>query len=151
MKSLFNAKWLAFYGTTIVFVIALFSLVTNYGEANLKAPSRISGRYKISAKTLPGCLKGKALILAIEQSGIYLNGSLLGSDPSTQTATTVAKKSSLTGQFNSPTVELSGTLSQIPDCRDSAISIKSTIAENTLKGNLSLDNTPAPFTAQLEK
>jgi hypothetical protein len=151
MKSLFNAKWLTFYGTTIAFVIALFSIVTNYGEANLTAPTKISGRYKISGKTLPGCLKDKDLILAIGQSGIYLNGSLLESDHSTHEATASRKRPSLTGQFNPPKLELSGTLSQIPDCKNAAIVMKSTIAQNTLNGHLSLNNTSSNFVAQLEK
>lgn len=150
MKSLFSVKWLTFYGATIAFVVALFSVVTNYGEANLKAPSKISGRYKISSKKLPGCLKGKDLILAIEQSGIYLNGSLLESDHSTHEATASRKKPSLTGQFNPPKIDLSGTLSQIPECQDATISIKSTIAQNTLKGNFSFNNSSINFVAQPE-
>lgn len=148
MKSLFNAKWLTFYGATIVFVVALFSFITSYGEANLKAPSKIAGRYKITAKNLPGCLQGKDLILAIEQSGIYVNGALLASDHSIQEATTARKQSSLLGEFTPPNLALSGTLSQIPECGDARLSIKSTIAENTLKGNLSVNNNAADFIAQ---
>lgn len=151
MKSLFNAKWLTFYGTTIAFVIALFSIVTNYGEANLKAQPKISGRYKISAAELPGCLKGKYLVLSIEQSGVYLNGSLLEISHSTQEQTASRKKPSLTGKFRQPNLELSGTLRQIQGCENSAIAIQSTIDQSTLKGNLNLDNTTIDFVAKLEE
>lgn len=148
MKSLFSAKWLMFYGGTIAFVIALFSIATNYGEANLKAQPKISGRYKISATDLPGCLKSKTLILSIEQSGIYLNGSLLESDHSTQEQTASRKKPSLTGTFRQSDLELSGSAAQIQGCENSAIVLSSTIAQNTLNGRLSLNNAAVNFVAQ---
>lgn len=151
MKSLFSTRWLAFYGTTIAFVVALFSIATNYGESNLKAQPKISGRYKITAADLPGCLESKTLVLSIEQSGIYLNGSLLESSHSTQAQTAVRKRSSLTGVFRQPNLELSGTAAQIPGCKNSAIVLESTIAQDTLKGKLSLNNTAASFVAQREK
>lgn len=150
MRSLFSAKWLTFYGSSIAVVIALFSLVTNYGEANLKAQPKISGRYKISATDLPGCLKGKDLILSIDQSGVYLNGSILETSHSTQEQTASRKKPSLTGKFGQPNLELSGTLRQIQGCENSQISIQSTIEQSTLNGKLSIDNTAANFVAQIE-
>lgn len=151
MKSLFSAKWLTFYGSTIAFVIALFSVVTNYGEANLKAEPKISGRYKLSATQLPGCLKGKDLILSIEQSGVYLNGSLLESPHSTQEQTASRKRPSLTGTFRQPNLELAGSLRQIQGCENSAIAIQSTVDQANLKGNLSLNNTTIDFVAKLEQ
>ncbi|MBW4526975.1 MAG: hypothetical protein KME18_17600 [Phormidium tanganyikae FI6-MK23] len=151
MKSLFSAKWLMFYGSTIAFVIALFSIATNYGEANLKAQPKISGRYKITAKDLPGCLKSKTLILSIEQSGIYLNGSLLESTHSTQEQTALRKKPSLTGTFRQQNLELSGNAAQIQGCESDTIAIQSAIVQNTLNGELSLNNTAVNFVAQPEE
>ncbi|MBE9009949.1 hypothetical protein IQ250_06985 [Pseudanabaenaceae cyanobacterium LEGE 13415] len=151
MKSLFSAKWLAFYGSTIAFVIALFSVVTNYGEANLKAQPKISGRYKITAAKLPGCLKGKDLVLSIEQSGVYLNGSLLEIPHSTQEQTAAKKKPSLMGKFRQPNLELSGKLAQIQGCENSDISIQSTIDQTNLKGKLNFDNTAVNFSAKSEE
>ncbi|GAP95593.1 hypothetical protein [Leptolyngbya sp. NIES-2104] len=150
MKSLFSAKWLTFYGSTIAFVIALFSVVTNYGEANLKAQPKISGRYKISAAELPGCLKGKDLVLSIEQSGVYLNGSLLETSHSTQEQTASRKKPSLMGTFRQPNLELSGTLAQIEGCANSAIALQSTLNQSTLIGKLNFDNTAIDFVANSE-
>ena len=63
-----NFKSLAFYAGSIGFVVALFSFATAYGEANLKAPNKLEGRYRIAAQSLPGCLKADALILTIQQS-----------------------------------------------------------------------------------
>ncbi|BAU14148.1 hypothetical protein LEP3755_46930 [Leptolyngbya sp. NIES-3755] len=151
MKGLFSAKWLTFYGGTIAFVIALFSLVTNYGEANLKAQPKISGRYKLSATDLPGCLRGKDLILSIDQSGVYLNGSILETPHSTQEQTASKKKPSLTGKFRQPNLELSGTLPQIQGCENSQISIQSTIDKTILRGNLSLKDSASRFVAKLEE
>ncbi len=150
MKSLFNAKWLTFYGTTIAFVVALFSIATSYGESNLKAQPKISGRYKITAADLSGCLQAKTLVLSIEQSGIYLNGSLLESSHSTQEQTAARKRPSLTGVFRQPNLELSGTAAQIRGCGNSAIVLESTIAQNTMKGKFSLNDTGANFVAQRE-
>jgi len=151
MKSLFNAKWLTFYGVTIAFVVALFSVATNYGETNLKAQPKITGRYKVIAENLPGCLKAKTLILSIEQSGIYLNGSLLESDHSTQEQTAAKKKPSLMGLFQQQNLELSGNITQIQGCENSAIALQSTIVQNTLKGKLSLNDTAVDFVAQREE
>jgi len=150
MKSLFNAKWLTFYGATIAFVVALFSIATNYGETHLKAQPKISGRYKMIATNLPGCLKAKTLVLAIEQSGIYLNGSLLESTHSTREQTAARKRPSLTGLFRQPNLELSGTATQIQGCENSAIVLESALAKDTLKGKLKLNNTAVNFTAQRE-
>lgn len=150
MKSLFSAKWLTFYGSTIAFVIALFSLVTNYGEANLKAQPKISGRYKLSATKLPGCLNGKDLVLSIEQSGVYLNGSLLEISHSTQEQTAAKKKPSLMGTFRQSNLELSGDLAQIQGCENSAIALQSTINQSTLKGRLNFDSAVIDFVATPE-
>ncbi|MBD1844670.1 hypothetical protein H6F89_14960 [Cyanobacteria bacterium FACHB-63] len=158
MKNLFNAKWFMFYGGTIAFVIALFSLTTRYGETKLKAPLRISGQYKVTATNLPGCLKSKTLILSIEQSGIYLNGSLLEFSAPTQEQTVSKKKPSLTGVFQQPNLELSGTTTQIAGCEQSTISIQAAIAagstattQPTLKGNLRLEQADAIFAAERQE
>lgn len=150
MKSLFSAKWLMFYGSTIAFVIALFSVVTNYGEANLKAQPKISGRYKILAAELPGCLKGKDLVLSIGQSGVYLNGSLLETSHSTQEQTASKKKPSLMGTFRQSNLELSGTLAQIAGCENSAIALQSTINQSMLIGKLNFENAAIDFVASPE-
>ena len=151
MKSLFSAKWLTFYGATIAFVVALFNIATSYGEANLKAQPKISGRYKITTTDLPGCLKSKTLVLSIEQSGIYLNGALLASTHSAQEQAASKRKPSLIGLFQQQNLELSGTASQIQDCGNGAIAVQSTVTQNTLKGKLSLDNTAVDFVAQREE
>jgi hypothetical protein len=41
----FNVKSLIFYGTAICSVVTLFTIVTAYGEANLKASRPIDGDY----------------------------------------------------------------------------------------------------------
>ena len=55
----FNLTSLAFYTGAIGAVVALFSFATAYGEANLKAPTKLDGRYRIAAQALPGCLKAR--------------------------------------------------------------------------------------------
>jgi hypothetical protein len=72
----FSPKSLAFYGTMIGSVLVLFNIVSAYGEANLKAPPKVSGNYQLMSSDLPDCLRSENLTLAIEQSGRYIAGEL---------------------------------------------------------------------------
>jgi hypothetical protein len=136
----FSAKSLAFYGSTIAFVITLFSLSTSYGETNLKAPTKIAGRYRLKAENLPGCLKAETLILTIDQSGIYLNGSLISETDDAQTAA-AKKQPSLMGVWQQQ-LELSGALSHLDKCQSivptPVVKIQGTVNQATLKGVIQL-------------
>ncbi len=151
--NLFNLKSLSFYGATLAFVVALFSFTTNYGESNLRAPTKIAGRYRLSGKNLPGCLKAETLILSIEQSGIYLNGALLSEKDASQTATAAKKKPLLTGLFQQPQLELSGKPS-LDNCKGERsltnLQIQGTIDQATLKGKILLASGNINFTAKRE-
>jgi hypothetical protein len=68
-------KLALFYLTTIALTIALFIKVTEYGEANLKAQPKITGRYSLTIPDMPSCLQGS--MLAIEQSGQFINAVIL--------------------------------------------------------------------------
>jgi hypothetical protein len=73
----FNVKTLSFYGIAIGSVLILFKTVSAYGETKLKAPLHIDGSYQFTqAENLPACLQGQQLKLNVDQSGIYLFGSL---------------------------------------------------------------------------
>jgi hypothetical protein len=144
---------MSFYGVAILFVMALFSVTTNYGEANLKAPMKIAGRYRITAKNLPGCLKSEPLVLSIEQSGIYLSGSLLEADERIQTQTAAKKKPDLTGLWENQNLSLSGDLIHLRSCEpeELTIQIQGSIAKNLLKGTLKLGSETVPFIARREE
>jgi len=106
----FNFKSLAFYGGAIVLVVVLFEIVTNYGETGLKAPVAIDGSYPLSyTQDLPTCLKSNPLVLTIQQSGRYLNASLLPTNTNGKQATAAQKKLSLTGQLTNQEVNIEGT------------------------------------------
>jgi hypothetical protein len=68
-------KLLMFYGGTLIFVVALFHLVTRYGDTKLVAMPNVNGRY-LSTETMPGCPEDSRVLLTILQSGVYLNGSV---------------------------------------------------------------------------
>ena len=139
----FNLTSLAFYGGAIGAVVALFSFATAYGEANLKAPTKLDGQYRIAAQALPGCLKAEALILTIKQSGIYLSGSLLNANETDKTLTASKKQSSLTGMFDRQQLKLSGVLSHLDECQTaqaSEVLIQGTIAEGMIKGKIRLES-----------
>ncbi|MEG3438116.1 hypothetical protein V0288_13390 [Pannus brasiliensis CCIBt3594] len=71
----FKLKSLIFYGTTIGFVLLIFKAVTVYGETRLSAAPPIAGTYRLLPSKNSPCL-GNNPRLAIEQSGIYLLGTL---------------------------------------------------------------------------
>ncbi len=100
----FNFKSLAFYGVTIASVLLLFKVVTAYGQNNLTAPPAINGRYRlVFSEKLPICEKSDALILDIQQSGIYLNGFLLPANGKTSET-----DKTLTGKLTNQQLSLSG-------------------------------------------
>ncbi len=151
MGSHFNLKSLSFYGGAIAFVVVLFSVVTAYGEANLKAPQKIDGRYQISAPDLPGCLKSDQLVLLVQQSGIYLTGSLLTADTIDTLGKRAAERPSMTGHWDHQQLTLDGTASYLPRCQG-VVKIQGTIAASTLNGTLSLSTIPGevPISAKQE-
>lgn len=138
----FNLTSLAFYGGAIGAVVALFSFATAYGEANLKAPTKLDGQYRIAAQALPGCLKAEALILTIEQSGVYLSGSLLNADETDKTLTASKKQSSLTGMFDREQLTLSGVPSHLDACLKTAqipeVLVQGAVTEGTITGKIRL-------------
>ncbi|WP_392533010.1 hypothetical protein [Nostoc sp. C117] len=101
----FNFKSLAFYGVAISSVLLLFKTVTVYGENNLKAPPVVSDRYRLTlAGNLPNCEKSDTLLLNIQQSGIYLNASVLPANANAD----IDEKHSLTGLLTNQQLNLSG-------------------------------------------
>lgn len=128
----FNLKSLTFYGGAIAAVLVLFQVVTVYGESNLKAPANINGRYRLSYAE-PNRLKLNAPILTIQQSGIYVNGSLLPA-PTAEQPTSAEESPSLTGQVSNQQLILAG---KVP----SSIfhnNISEAVASNRPKDNFSV-------------
>jgi hypothetical protein len=168
MSSHFNFKSLAFYGVAIGSVLVLFNVVTTYGEAKLKAPAPIDGRYPLSYTQKPDCKKSDALVLTIEQSGIYLNASLLPAQSNTQQPTSAKKKPSLTGQLSNQQLILAGTVPNSTLCNNpvsqaemsarpqanssSSVKIQSRVEGENLEGQITLSGIPEAigFTAQRE-
>ncbi len=155
----FNLKSLAFYGIAIGSVAVLFKLVTAYGETNLKAPPAIAGNYRFDANNLPECLKSDALVLTIEQSGVYLNGNLRSGNSVSYTKTTAEEKSSLAGKWENQGLSLSGLVPNLAGCGGektgdgkSFVKLRGSVEGESLKGKISLtDNTAATdFAAQRE-
>lgn len=158
----FNWKSLVFYTVAISSVAVLFKVVTAYGETNLKAPPPITGGYRFSAENLPGCLKSNKLLLQIQQSGIYLNASLLPVDGNVESEKIGAEeKPSLFGKWQNQKLLLSGSLPHVTACNqsvnqteggDNLVKIEGTVEGETLKGKISLSSTSevVDFTAQKE-
>lgn len=112
-----SLKSLIFYGAAISSVLVLFNIVTAYGESKLKALPNISGNYSISSQNLPDCLKSDNLSLHIEQSGIYLLGTLSVSSPNTPQS-----KVTLDGKLNDQQLSISGQTKQLAKCKPSQTS-----------------------------
>jgi len=162
----FNFKSLTFYGIAIGLVLVLFEVVTAYGESNLKAPAPIDGRYRLSYQK-PNPLKLNALVLTIQQSGIYLNGSLLPAQTNAQ-PTSAEEILSLTGQMRNQQLSLTGTVprsifynntvsqaaasNRPKDNSPSSIRLQSRVQGETLEGQITVSGIPEVigFTAQKE-
>jgi hypothetical protein len=150
MTRFLSLKSVLFYGGTLVAVIALFSIATAYGEANLRAPDPIDGFYSIQG-AMPGCLKNQDLRLLVDQSGLFLNGALLPATANPEVIQSTRKRPPLTGRWDNQTLTLIGSLPQLANCRATVI-IQGSIDHATLKGQLFLGNssTGNPFTAERE-
>ncbi|MBD2387578.1 hypothetical protein [Cylindrospermum sp. FACHB-282] len=111
----FNFKSLAFYGVAISSVLILFKAVTAYGENNLKTATSINSRYRLTlTENLPNCEKSNALTLNIQQSGIYLNASLLPANTNADTE----QKLPLSGLLRDQQLSLSGKVDKSILCND---------------------------------
>jgi len=154
----FNWKSLSFYGGAIGAVLILFNVVSAYGEAKIKAPPAIGGRYRIQTENLPSCLQSQALLLNIQQSGIYLHGSLLKVSESSQVEeTTAEEKPYLAGLWQQQQITLSGLAPNLASCDLSAanipaVKIQGQVEEKSFTGKMSVSSIPQEFefTAQLE-
>lgn len=162
----FNFKSLAFYGGAIAFVLVLFEVVTAYGESSLKAPNSIDGRYRLLYTQLK-CPKLNTPILAIQQSGIYLNGSLLPASTNAQQLTIAEHKPALTGQMINQQLSLAGRVTSSVLCKNtvepqtsdrlqnnslSSVKIQSQVQGESLEGKMNVSGIPEVigFTAQKE-
>jgi hypothetical protein len=112
-------KTLAFYTIAISSVLLLFKTVTAYGENNLKAPIAISGRYRLTdIENLPNCPKSDTLMLNIQQSGMFLNGSLLSTTNTKEISPASENNLSLIGKLNNQQLTLSGKVSKAILCNN---------------------------------
>lgn len=153
-------KSIAFYGVAICSVLLLFSIVTTYGEANLKAPTAIDGRYRFSYNPERKCSNSNSLVLTIGQSGIYLNGFFSVDADTAHQLKASEKQPSLTGQLNNQQLSLTGTVLNSLLCNNpisqtsstSRVSIQSQIEGANLQGQIILSGIPEAidFTAQRE-
>lgn len=147
--SYFNLKSLAFYGAAIGAVVVLFTVTTRYGEANLKAPLDINGRYSIANQNLPGCLNTTPLLLDVRQSGVYLSGALVEANADERVIKAVEQRPPLSGKWNSQQFSLAGPLTHLEGCQGT-VAIAGTIQDGTMNATLTLNSSPeqASFTAQ---
>ncbi len=157
IMSQFNVKMLTFYGVSIAFVAVLFKVVTAYGEANLKAAPAIAGDYRFDATNFSECLKSDALVLTIEQSGVYLSGNLKSDNKPVDGKTTTPEKPNLAGKWENQGLSLSGVVPNLTGCgkstggsQKSLVKLRGIVEGESLKGKISLvENAVATdFTAQ---
>nr|WP_166482618.1 hypothetical protein [Scytonema sp. UIC 10036] len=150
----FNLKSLVFYGTAIGSVLLLFKVVTAYGESNLKPPPTLNSRYRLVLNdNLQICKQLDPIVLNIQQSGIYLNGSVELASLNTKMSAANKTTSSLTGKLNHQQLSLSGkvprtVLCHIPNAitqQSPSLSLVKIDAQLTpqqdLAGTLSMDGT----------
>jgi hypothetical protein len=158
-------KSLIFYGGTIAFVIGLFSLVTSYGETNLKTAQSIAGEYLLTLPSSSNCKSQEPIALSIQQSGVYVAASMTKQTSNQATF----KPMTLSGKWQNQRLNLAGNVSEKTLCTNSknqtpiSVIIEGAITPHqetaphpksnqseTLIGTLSLNQTTAPLTAKRE-
>ncbi len=149
MSSKFRFKSLAFYGGSIVFVLLLFKTVTYYGENHLHAPPALISQYRLNSDQKLNC-EQPPLMLNIQQSGIYVNGSL--SVAMTETPK-IPGKPTLSGILTNRQLSLSGKVAKNVFCPSASanqeVTIQSQLPESGNLQGLTIIGTPTPlrFTA----
>ncbi|MBD2103267.1 hypothetical protein [Leptolyngbya sp. FACHB-261] len=138
----FSPKSLAFYTVAIGSVVVLFNVVTAYGEANLKAPAEMEGRYRLSSNNLPNCLQ-QPIVLFIQQSGVYLNAGLeaapTATTPSTNSTSSSEAPLPLSGHLQKGQFWLAGSTSAALTCTPTtALRLEGTSSGNQIQGQLQL-------------
>lgn len=114
----FTKQTASFYIGTIIFVLILFKVITTYGEATLKAPPSIGGSYKLEIEPQANCPNLGNNLLAIQQSGIYLNATLLPNN-SSQALVEYPKLFPLSGKLQQQQLNLAGTIAHLDICSSS--------------------------------
>ncbi len=121
----FHPKSLVFYGVAITSVLILFKIVTAYGEKNLQASPVLNSNYRLTwTNNIPNC----PVKLNIQQSGIYLNATLL--------PTGTEKPLALTGIWKNQQLSLAGKINQTNFCNISAPQTVEMQMQLAAKGNL---------------
>jgi hypothetical protein len=121
----FHPKSLAFYGIAISLVLALFKIVTAFGEKHLQASPVLNSNYRLTwADNVPNC----PVKLNIQQSGIYLNASLL--------ALSSEKPLALTGIWQNQKLTLVGKINQTNFCNFPASQTVEIQMRSAPQGNL---------------
>jgi hypothetical protein len=161
----FQLKSLTFYGIAIGFVVGLFSIVTAYGEANLKTAQSIGGDYLLKLPLIEGCKEEEPVMLSIQQSGIYVAAALV--NPNLKSSKMVSKPMTLSGQWQNRRINLSGKVPTNMLCAGAvantaiAVNIEGAIAplhpqslhpestpSDALTGTISLNKLTTSLTAQ---
>jgi hypothetical protein len=136
MSNTFNFKSLTISGIAIATVIILFRTVTAYGENNLRATPLINKHYHLTlTHNLPKCEKINTVVLEIQQSGIYLNASLLALTNNIDTQ----QQPALTGTLNHQQLELSGNIDSSVFCTTSTYNNNQTQPTTILISQLNKD------------
>jgi hypothetical protein len=160
--NVFSAKSIGLYSLAIGSAIGFFHLVTNYGEANIKAPISVNGNYLITAQNLPDCLQQKQLVIKLQQSGIYLNASIVTDKQ--ELTNNRDTRPTFSGRLQDRKLNLSGTLPTDICSQLSQVQIVGAIANTSsqsdrhqlLQGQLLLTNQnisqplPVKFTGTLQ-
>jgi hypothetical protein len=143
--NIFSVKSLGLYSLAIGGSIAFFQLVTSYGEANVKAPIAITGKYLITSTNLPDCLARQQLALDLQQSGIYLNASL-ASDLQLSQTTTISRPT-LSGKLaaGQDRIDLIGALSIASCPQPLKVQISGSIHDRRLQGQMLFDDAAKPI------
>ncbi len=147
-----NSSYFKFYIIATSSVVLLFSVVTAYGEKNLNPPPKIGGSYKIESTNLTDCLKDRPLQLMMQQSGIYISGSLQENQGSNANKSTSEKNLPLKGRWQDGKFSVTGAVTEVEGCdRTQPLTITATVKDKRLEGKIAFLINTSDFTAQLQE
>lgn len=144
MKDHFSPRSLIFYACAIGSVVILFSAVSAYGEKNLQAPQRIDGQYPLRLKASVPCFASKPIKLLLQQSGIFLTGSILPTDASDSTIRMAQERPALSGHWRNDRLTLEGSPGRSWNCPE-PLQITGSVTQGTLNGTLKFSSAPGPI------
>ncbi|NKB18303.1 MAG: hypothetical protein HC770_09995 [Pseudanabaena sp. CRU_2_10] len=108
--------------------------------------------YEIESTNLSDCLNSKPLQLTIQQSGLYISGSLQSKDDRNKNKSTSENNLTLKGRWRDGKLSVAGAVTEVEGCdRTQSLTITATVKGRRLEGKIAFLSNTSDFTAQIQE